>query len=60
MKNIKRMIITFWDGGSGQDLTEYALVAGLMGFGAFVSMFDLSAKVGAMFGAVCSDLIKWI
>jgi pilus assembly protein Flp/PilA len=41
---------------SGQDLIEYALVAGLIGLGAVVAMSGLSTKVGAAFTSVGSQL----
>jgi pilus assembly protein Flp/PilA len=41
---------------SGQDLIEYALVAGLIGLGAVVSMTGLSGKISNAFNAVGSGL----
>jgi len=41
---------------TGQDLIEYALVAGLIGVGAVISMTTLSAKIGTAFSEVGSRL----
>ena len=41
---------------SGQDLIEYALVAGLIGLGAVVAMGALSTKVSSAFSSVGSQL----
>jgi pilus assembly protein Flp/PilA len=58
MKNIKYMVVAFLNDESGQDLVEYALVAGLMGLGAVVAMSGLSTKIAAAFTAVGSELTK--
>jgi pilus assembly protein Flp/PilA len=41
---------------SGQDLIEYALVAGLIGLGAVVAMSGLSTKIKAALNSVGSGL----
>lgn len=41
---------------SGQDLIEYALVAGLIGLGAVVSMTSLSTTIGNALTAVGTKL----
>lgn len=41
---------------SGQDLIEYALVAGLIGLGAVVAMTSLSTTIGAAFTSVGNSL----
>jgi len=41
---------------SGQDLIEYALVAGLIGLGAVVAMSSLAASIGSSFNTVGSSL----
>ena len=41
---------------SGQDLIEYALVAGLIGLGAVVAMTSLSGKIGSAFNGVGNQL----
>lgn len=41
---------------SGQDLIEYALVAGLIGLGAVVAMTGLSTSLGTAFNSVGSQL----
>jgi pilus assembly protein Flp/PilA len=41
---------------SGQDLIEYALVAGLIGLAAVTAMTSLAGKIGSAFNAVGSQL----
>ena len=41
---------------SGQDLIEYALVAGLIGLGAVAAMTGLSGKITTAFSSVGSSL----
>jgi len=40
----------------GQDLIEYALVAGLIGVGAVISMSSLTSKIRTAFNAVGNQL----
>ncbi len=56
MKNLKHMFIAFLNDESGQDLIEYALVAGLIGLGAVVAMSGLATKIGTAFNSVGSSL----
>jgi pilus assembly protein Flp/PilA len=56
MKNIKQVFATFMKDESGQDLIEYALVAGLIGLGAVVAMTGLSGKISNAFNSVGSSL----
>jgi len=56
MKNIKQGFIAFLRDESGQDLIEYALVAGLIGLGALAAMSGLSGKIGGAFNAVGNSL----
>ena len=56
MKNIKPMFAAFLNDESGQDLIEYALVAGLIGLGAVVAMSGLATKIGTAFGSVGNSL----
>jgi pilus assembly protein Flp/PilA len=41
---------------SGQDLIEYALVAGLLALGAVAAMSGLATKIGTAFNSVGSQL----
>ena len=41
---------------SGQDLIEYALVAGLIGLGAVTAMSSLSTGIAGAFGSVGNQL----
>jgi len=56
MKKIKQAILTFMHDESGQDLIEYALVAGLIGLGAVAAMSGLSGKIGNAFNTVGNSL----
>jgi len=56
MKNIKQVFAAFMKDESGQDLIEYALVAGLIGLGAVVAMTGLSGKIGNAFNSVGTSL----
>lgn len=60
MKRIKQAFVTFMKDGSGQDLIEYALVAGLIGLGAVVAMTGLSGKIGNAFNTVGNNLTNSI
>jgi pilus assembly protein Flp/PilA len=56
---MNRAINTFVDmmrDESGQDLIEYAIVAGLIGLGAVVSMGGLSTKIKTAFNAIGNQL----
>jgi pilus assembly protein Flp/PilA len=56
MKRIKQAFIAFMQDESGQDLIEYALVAGLIGLGAVVAMTGLSGKIGNALNTVGNNL----
>jgi pilus assembly protein Flp/PilA len=56
MKNLKNVFAALMNDESGQDLIEYALVAGLIGLGAVVAMTALSGKIGTAFNTVGSQL----
>jgi pilus assembly protein Flp/PilA len=56
MKNINTKFAAFMQDDSGQDLIEYALVAGLIGLGAVVAMTGLSGKISTAFGTVGNNL----
>jgi pilus assembly protein Flp/PilA len=56
MKNLKHVFAAFLNDESGQDLIEYALVAGLIGLGAVVAMGGLATKIGGAFGSVGNSL----
>jgi pilus assembly protein Flp/PilA len=60
MKKIKQAFIAFMKDESGQDLIEYALVAGLIGLGAVVAMTGLSGKIGNAFNTVGNNLTNSI
>ncbi len=56
MKISIKTLKTFFADDSGQNLIEYALVAGIIGLGAVVAMTSLSTKISAAFTAVGSQL----
>ena len=56
ISKFKHMFVAFMQDESGQDLIEYALVAGLIGLGAVVAMTSLSGKIGNAFDAVGNSL----
>jgi pilus assembly protein Flp/PilA len=56
MKTIRQMLFRFMKDESGQDLIEYALVAGLIALGAIVAMGGLSTKIGSAFNTVGNNL----
>lgn len=60
MKRIKQAFVAFMKDESGQDLIEYALVAGLIGLGAVIAMTSLSGKIGNAFNTVGNNLTNSI
>ena len=56
MKSIKHVFVAFMNDESGQDLIEYALVAGLIGLGTVVAMTGLATKIGTAFNSVGNSL----
>jgi pilus assembly protein Flp/PilA len=56
MKNFKLAAAALIHDESGQDLIEYALVAGLIGLGAVVAMSGLATKISTAFNSVGSSL----
>jgi pilus assembly protein Flp/PilA len=60
MNRIKQAFVAFMKDESGQDLIEYALVAGLIGLGAVVAMTGLSGKIGNAFNTVGNNLANSI
>jgi pilus assembly protein Flp/PilA len=60
MKNVKLAFVALIKDESGQDLIEYALVAGLIGLGAVVAMSGLATKIGSAFNSVGNSLTNSI
>jgi pilus assembly protein Flp/PilA len=56
MNQVKKGLARFIEDESGQDLIEYALVAGLIGLGTVAAMTTLSSKIGNAFNAIGSQL----
>ena len=53
---MKQILINLLNDDSGQDLIEYALVAGLIGLGAVAVMKSLSTSVGTAFSTISTSL----
>ena len=45
---------------SGQDLIEYALVAGLVSLGSFLAMSGFTGPVGDAFNSAANSLINFV
>ncbi len=56
MKTTKNLLNGLLQDESGQDLIEYALVAGLIGLGAVTAMSGLSTKIGTAFTSIGTTL----
>ncbi len=56
MNNSKKLFLSLLQDESGQDLIEYALVAGLVGLAAVGAMSGLSTKISNAFNSVGSSL----
>ena len=54
--DIRRMCFFVMQDESGQDLIEYALVAGLIALGAIAAMTGLSGTIGNTFSSVGNSL----
>jgi pilus assembly protein Flp/PilA len=56
MKHYREALKNLLRDDSGQDLIEYALVAGLIGLGAVTAMSGLATTIGNAFNSVGSSL----
>ena len=56
MKHLKNNLALLLKDESGQDLIEYALVAGLIGLAAVAAMSSLGGKITTAFGSVGTSL----
>jgi pilus assembly protein Flp/PilA len=56
MQSAKMRVTGFVKDESGQDLIEYALVAGLIGLGCVAAMTALSTKIATAFNSIGSQL----
>ncbi|HZL26389.1 MAG TPA: Flp family type IVb pilin [Acidobacteriaceae bacterium] len=56
MSKVALILRALKDDESGQDLIEYALVAGLIGLGAVAAMSSLASTIGTAFSSVGSSL----
>jgi len=53
---MKNLLKNLMQDESGQDLIEYALVAGLIGLGAVTAMTGLAGKIGTAFTSIGTTL----
>jgi len=53
---MKTLLKNLMQDESGQDLIEYALVAGLVGLGAVTAMSSLSGKISSTFTSIGTTL----
>jgi pilus assembly protein Flp/PilA len=53
---MKNLLKNLMQDESGQDLIEYALVAGLIGLGAVTAMSGLATKIGTAFTSIGTTL----
>ncbi len=56
MNHYKEMIKTLLQDESGQDLIEYALVAGLIGVAAIVAVTGIGSKLTTVFNQITGNL----
>lgn len=56
MESAKNLFNALLQDESGQDLIEYALVAGLIGLGAVTAMTTLSTKISSAFTSIGTTL----
>lgn len=56
MKRVHDVLLVLLADETGQDLIEYALVAGLIGVGAVVSLTSVTTKVRTAFNTVGNQL----
>ena len=56
MKRLTRHMSTFIAQESGQDLIEYALLAGLLGLGAVVTLKGLATRISTAFNSIGTTL----
>jgi pilus assembly protein Flp/PilA len=56
MAKLVMVLRTLKNDESGQDLIEYALVAGLIGLGAVAAMSSLASSIATAFGSVGNQL----
>ncbi len=53
---MKQLLATFWKGDQGQDLIEYALMAGFVAVAAGALMPNVSASISTVFSKIQSLL----
>jgi len=58
--HVRLAVLDFFRDETGQDLIEYALVAGLIGLAAVAAMSGLSTKIKQAFNSVGNDLTNAI
>ncbi len=56
MSNLGKILTAFLDGESGQDLVEYALIAGLVALSVIAGVSSVASGVSSVFSAVGTKL----
>ncbi len=56
MNHVQTVLSKFWNDESGQDLIEYALVAGLVGLSCIASMGSVATSIGSTFTSIGTAL----
>jgi pilus assembly protein Flp/PilA len=56
MSRSRWVFLEVWHDETGQDLIEYALVAGLIGVGAVISLSGLTVRIKSAFNSIGSSL----
>jgi pilus assembly protein Flp/PilA len=56
MKRVHDVLLTLLADETGQDLIEYAVVAGLIGLGAVISLTSVTTKIRSAFNSVGNQL----
>jgi pilus assembly protein Flp/PilA len=60
MPNLKAALLTLIHDDAGQDLIEYALIAGLIALGSIVAMTGLGNSIGSAFSSVGNSVTNAI
>lgn len=56
MNTLKQIVVNIVKDESGQDLIEYALIAGILGLGAVASMKTLAGSISTALGSIGTSI----